>query len=78
MTLHHQAIDAIGEVPEDRLPALIQFALFLKSGPSFSLKDDGSNTSVSEKRKKVYGSLKGHVSMASDFSDTPDCFEEYM
>ena len=78
MTLHQQAIDAIGGIPEDRLPALIQFALFLKSGVPFPLKDDGNDVSVREKRKKNFGILKGHVIMAPDFNDTPDCFKEYM
>ena len=78
MTLQQQAIDTIENLPEEKLPLLIQFARSLLSNDaSHEIVIDGSET-IKQKRQKMYGTLKNKIKIANDFNETPDCFEEYM
>ncbi|MBQ9419610.1 MAG: hypothetical protein IJU31_04455 [Synergistaceae bacterium] len=65
MTLREEAIEAVGKVPEAKLPMLIEFARFL------------DNSSEKESEKKTAGRpirqggwIKGEVYMSSDFNDS--------
>ena len=78
MTLQQQAIDTIENLPEEKLPQLIQFAhSLLSNDTSHEIVIDGSET-IKQKRQKMYGTLKNKIKIANDFNETPDCFKEYM
>lgn len=40
--------------------------------------DSEDNSDIVDRRKKIFGSLKGKIRIADDFNDTPDCFKEYV
>ena len=79
MTLQQQAINTIESLPEEKLPMLIQFAHFLVSDDSYeTVLEVEEKESINEKRKRMFGVLKGKIKMADDFNETPKCFREYI
>ena len=40
--------------------------------------DSEDNSDIVNRRKKIFGSLKGKIKISDDFNDTPDCFKEYV
>ena len=77
-SLQEEAIHAIIVLPEDKLPIIIEFANFLNSSSNNFPVENGSTNNLGEKRKKIYGTLKGKIQIADDFDETPDCFAEYL
>ena len=74
MTLQQQASHAISIMPEDKLPALIEFANYL-------LNSDSKATSLLQSKKhgnSILGKAKGKIWIADDFNATPDGFEDYV
>lgn len=79
MTLQQQATEVIEVVPEEKLPMLIEFAQFLSASSKQEFAVQKRDTlSTKAKRRRIAGRLKGRIKIASDFNDTPECFQEYM
>ncbi len=77
-SVYKEVIKAVDIVPLKKLPILLQFAKFLSSTSDTPEVQLSSQTDVLVKRKKISGILKGKITIADDFNETPDCFKEYM
>lgn len=73
MTLEQQAVHIITALPADKLSQVVSFAKFLLTQPE-------TDRLLEPERKFVRrsGVLKGQISIADDFDETPECFKEYM
>lgn len=77
MTLEQQAVHIITALPADKLSQVVNFAKFLLAQPE----TDWMPEQAQMKEEKFFrrsGILKGQISIAADFDETPDCFKEYM
>lgn len=77
MTLEQQAINIITTLPADKLSQVVSFAKFLLAQPEV----DVAKSKVNAKNKNTIrqpGILKGQITIAADFDETPACFKEYM
>ncbi len=76
MTLEQQAIHIITALPTDKLSQVVSFAKFLLTQSEADMMPNQT-----KKEKKFFrqsGILKGQMSVADDFDETPECFKEYM
>lgn len=73
MTLEQQAIHIITALPTDKLSQVISFAKFLLTQPEADM-----TLNQGKKFFRQSGILKGQISIADDFDETPECFKEYM
>ena len=78
MTLQQQALRAVQLLPEEKLPALIEFAQFLNQAGRMAQTVPAQPSALSEQRRSLSGILKGQVRIAEDFNETPDVFKEYL
>ena len=76
-SVYKEVIKAVDIVPLKKLPILLQFAKFLSSTSDTS-EGQSSQAEVLAKRKRIGGILKGKITIADDFNETPDCFKEYV
>ena len=77
-SVYKEVIKAVDIVPLKKLPILLQFAKFLSSTSDTSEVQSPSPADILAKRKKIGGILKGKITIADDFNETPDCFKEYV
>ncbi len=74
MTLKEEALQAVEEVPEEKLPSLIDFARYLKSSYEAELNEAKAKT---EKKPRRHGGwIKGEIWMSDDFNDPMDFVSE--
>lgn len=77
MTLEQQATRIITALPADKLSQVINFAKFLLA----QAETNEIPEQVKMKEEKFIrraGILKGQISIADDFDETPENFKEYM
>ncbi len=77
MTLEQQAIHIITALPADKLSQVVNFAKFLLAQSETDIASERIKTNGKEKIRQS-GILKGQISIADDFDETPECFKEYM
>ena len=70
-SVYKEVIKAVDIVPLKKLPILLQFAKFLSSTSDTPEVQLSSQTDVLVKRKKISGILKGKITIADDFNETP-------
>ena len=69
MTLREEAMEAVGRVPEAKLPMLIEFARFLKFSADKEVKQLTEQKPEKRNRPRLWGALEGKVYMSGDFND---------
>ena len=74
MTLREEVLQAVEQVPAQKLPSLIDFARYLKSSYEAELNEAKA---VAEKKPRRHGGwIKGEVWMSDDFNDPMDFVSE--
>ena len=74
MTLREEVLQVIEQIPEQKLPSLIDFARYLKS--SYEAEHNEAKAAAERKPRRHGGWIKGEVWMSDDFNDPMEFVSE--